>query len=63
MSNYLQKPQRQTFEYTQMKFYDNNNGVIKIYSVKSKLIDLYLLLIIVIYLFLVYVYSKVIRIK
>jgi len=60
MNNYLQKAQRQTFEYTQMKFYDNNNGVIKIYSVQSKLIDLYLLFMILIYLFLVYVYSKVI---
>lgn len=59
MSNYLQKSQRQVFDYTQMKFYDNNNGVIKIYSVKSKLIDLYLLFIILFYLFLVYVYTKV----
>jgi len=58
LSSYLQKPNRQVFEYKTMKFFDANNGIIKIYSVKSKLIDLYLLITILLYLFCIYVYTK-----
>jgi hypothetical protein len=59
-TSYLTKTQRQPFEYKEMRFYDTNAGSIKIYSAKSKLIDLYLLLIVLCYLFVVYVYTKVI---
>lgn len=56
---YLTKTQRQTFEFKDLKFFDTNSGSIKVYTVKSKLIDLYLLLLILIYLLLVYIYTKV----
>jgi hypothetical protein len=59
MSQYLQKSQRQPFEYKDIKLYDTNSGNIKIYSVKSKLIDLYLLLSVILYLFVLYIYTKV----
>ena len=59
MNSYLQKSQRQTFDYKGIKFYDSNSGNIRIYSVKSKIIDLYLLLTILLYLFVVYVFTKV----
>jgi hypothetical protein len=59
ISQYLQKTQRQPFDYKDIKFYDSNSGNIKIYSVKSKLIDLYLLLSVLLYLFVLYVYTKV----
>jgi Zn-dependent M28 family amino/carboxypeptidase len=58
-NNYLVKTKRQVFEYKDFKFFDSNSGNIKIYSVKSKLIDLYLLLAILFYLFAIYVYTKV----
>jgi hypothetical protein len=58
MNSYLLKTQRQTFEYKAMKFFDSNSGSIRIYSVKSKIIDLYLLIAILLYLFCVYVYTK-----
>jgi hypothetical protein len=58
-NNYLVKTQRQVFEYKDFKFFDSNNGGIKIYSVKSKLIDLYLLIAILFYLFAIYIYTKV----
>jgi hypothetical protein len=61
-NSYLTKTQRQAFEYKDMKFFDTNSGNIKIYSTKSKLIDLYLLVAILTYLFIVYVYTKVILI-
>ena len=57
-NTYLQKVKRQPFEYNETKFYDNNSGEIKIYSVKSKMIDLYLLLTIFAYLLVLYVYTK-----
>ena len=41
-----------------MKFYENNSGNIKIYSVKSKMIDLYLLFLIMVYLLIIYIYTK-----
>ena len=44
-----------------MKFYENNSGNIKIYSVKSKMIDLYLLFLIMIYLLIIYIYTKGIK--
>ena len=59
MNSYLQKTQRQAFEYKTLKFFDSNSGSIRIYSVKSKIIDLYLLLAILMYLFVVYLYTKV----
>ena len=57
-STYLQKVKRQSYEYTEMKFYENNSGNIKIYSVKSKMIDLYLLFLIMVYLLIIYIYTK-----
>jgi len=57
-SSYLSKVQRQVYEYKDMKFYDANSGTIKIYTVKSKMIDLYLLVIILFYLLLLYIYVK-----
>ena len=59
MNSYLQKTQRQVFEYKTLKFFDSNSGNIRIYSVKSKIIDLYLLVAILTYLFIIYVYTKV----
>ena len=59
MSQYLQKTTKQPFEYKDIKFYDTNSGSIRIYSVKSKLIDLYLLLAVILYLFVLYIYTKV----
>ena len=56
---YLTKVQRQTFEYKDLKFFDSNSGNIKVYTVKSKLIDLYLLVIIIVYLGLVFIYTRV----
>ena len=60
-STYLQKVKRQSYEYTEMKFYENNSGNIKIYSVKSKMIDLYLLFLIMVYLLIIYIYTKGIK--
>ena len=59
LSLYLTKVQRQSFEYKDLKFFDSNSGNIKVYTVKSKLIDLYLLLGILIYLLLVFIYTRV----
>jgi len=59
MSMYLSKTQRQTFEFKDLKFFDSNSGNIKVYTVKSKLIDLYLLMLILIYLLLVFIYTRV----
>jgi hypothetical protein len=59
LNSYLTKTTRQPFEYKDIKFYDSNSGSVKIYSVKSKLIDLYLLIAILFYLFVVYIYTKV----
>jgi hypothetical protein len=61
LSSYLSKATRQPFEYKDLKFFDSNSGSVKIYSVKSKLIDLYLLIAVLFYLFVVYVYTKVNR--
>jgi hypothetical protein len=58
MNSYLTKMQRQSFEYNDMKFFDQNSGVIKIYTVKSKMIDLYLLFSIIMYLLILYIYVK-----
>ena len=57
-NTYLQKVKRQGFDYNETKFYENNSGEIKIYSVKSKMIDLYLLVVIFVYLLVLYIYSK-----
>ncbi len=59
INSYLSKAQRQVFEYKDMKFFDSNSGMVKIYSVKSKLIDLYLLIAVLMYLFVVYIYTRV----
>lgn len=58
LQTYLKRPSRQPFEYKDLKFFDSNSGVIRVNIVKSKLIDMYLLFAIVIYLFLLYVYLK-----
>lgn len=58
MNSYLTKVQKQNFEYTDMKFYDSNSGIIKIYSVKSKMIDLYILFFILMYLLSLFIYVK-----
>jgi hypothetical protein len=57
-NSYLQRVKRESFEFNEIQFYENNSGDIKIYTVKSKIIDLYLLLGILIYLLLIYVYIK-----
>lgn len=61
ISSYLQKPLRQSVEYKEQRFFDTNSGVIKIYTVKSKLIDLYILVTILVYLLLLYIYTKGLR--
>lgn len=58
LKNYLSKLQRQVFEYKDIKFYDSASGTIKIYSVKSKMIDLYILFVVVIYLLGLYILIK-----
>ena len=57
-SSYLQRTKRDSFEFNDMNFYENNSGEIKVYMVKSKIIDLYLLFAILIYLFAIFVYIK-----
>ena len=58
LNTYLKEAKRMTFEYNEMKFYENNSGDVKVYSVKAKTIDLYLLVIIFVYLLVIYVYTK-----
>jgi hypothetical protein len=60
-NGYLHKVKRQNFEYNEIKFYENNSGEIKIFNVKSKMIDLYLLIGILIYLLIIYIYTKGIK--
>ena len=55
---YLQKVKRESFELKGIQFYENNSGDIKIYTVKSKIIDLYLLCAILLYLLFIYIYIK-----
>ena len=58
---YLQRVKRESFEYNDLQFYENNSGDIKIYTVKSKIIDLYLLFAILVYLLVIYIYIKGIK--
>lgn len=58
MSTYLTKVQKQSFEYKDLKFFDSNSGTIRVYTVKSKMIDLYLLGAVIMYLTVLYVYVK-----
>ena len=58
---YLQRVKRESFELNEIQFYENNSGDIKIYTVKSKIIDLYLLLGILFYLLFIYIYIKGIK--
>ena len=58
---YLQRVKRETFEFNDLQFYENNSGDIKIYTVKSKIIDLYLLFGILVYLLFIYIYIKGIK--
>ena len=55
---YLQRVKRESFEFNDLQFYEHNSGDIRIYTVKSKIIDLYLLLAILIYLLAIYIYVK-----
>lgn len=48
----------QTFEFTETKFFNSNSGNMRIYEVKTKLIDLYLIGIILSYLLCIFVYVK-----
>ena len=57
-NTYLQKAKRDSFEFNDYNFYENNSGDIKVYMVKSKIIDLYLLFAILVYLFGIFVYIK-----
>ena len=57
-SSYLQRTKRDSFEFNDYNFYENNSGDIKVYIVKSKIIDLYLLLAIFVYLLGIFVYIK-----
>ena len=59
LNSYLVKTQRQVFELKDYKFFNSNSGNIKIYTVKSKLIDLYLLILILFYLLAIYIFTKV----
>lgn len=56
--NYLIKCQRQSFEFKEVQFYDSNSGKIRVNNVKSKMIDLYILLAVVIYLVGLYIVFK-----
>jgi hypothetical protein len=58
---YLQRVKRESFEFNELQFYENNSGDIKIYTVKSKIIDLYLLFAILVYLLVIYIYIKGIK--
>ena len=60
-NSYLQRVKRESFEFNEIQFYENNSGDIKIYTVKSKIIDLYLLLGILVYLLFIYIYIKGIK--
>ena len=60
-NSYLQKIKKESFEFNEIQFYENNSGEIKIYTVKSKIIDLYLLFGILIYLLFIYIYVKGIK--
>ena len=57
-SSYLQRTKRDSFEFNDLNFYEHNSGDIKVYMVKSKIIDLYLLLAIFVYLFVIFIYIK-----
>ena len=57
-NSYLQRTKREAFEFNDYNFYENNSGEIKVYMVKSKIIDLYLLFAILVYLFVIFVYIK-----
>ena len=57
-NSYLQRTKRDAFEFNDYNFYENNSGEIKVYMVKSKIIDLYLLFAILVYLFVIFVYIK-----
>ena len=57
-NSYLQRVKRESFEFNDLQFYENNSGDIKIYTVKSKIIDLYLLFGILLYLLAIYIYIK-----
>ena len=57
-SSYLQRTKRDSFEFNDYNFYENNSGDIKVYMVKSKIIDLYLLMAIFVYLFGIFVEIK-----
>ena len=57
-NSYLQRTKRDGFEFNDFNFYENNSGEIKVYMVKSKIIDLYLLFAILVYLFAIFVYIK-----
>ena len=58
LNSYLQRTKRDSFDFNEYNFYENNSGEIKVYMVKSKIIDLYLLLAIFVYLFAIFVYIK-----
>lgn len=55
---YLTKLQKQSFEFKDIKFYDSNSGTVKVNSVKSKMIDLYILFGAIIYLLLLYILAR-----
>lgn len=55
---YLKKVKRQSFEFSEIKFYKHNSGNLKVFNVKSKMMDLYLLLTISSYLIVLFIYSK-----
>ena len=60
-NSYLQRVKRESFEFNEIQFYENNSGDIKIYTVKSKIIDLYLLFGILMYLLVIYIYIRGIK--
>ena len=58
LSSYLTKVTRQPFEYKDIKFFDSNSGIVKVYTTKSKMVDLYILFIVVVYLIILFIYVK-----
>lgn len=58
LSEYTQRTSKQAFEVKSIQLFDSNSGMLKVYSVKSKMIDLYILVGVFIYLFAVYLIFK-----
>ena len=58
LNSYTKKAKRQVFELRDIQFYSGNSGTVYIYNVKSKIIDLFLLVGAVLYLIVIFVFVK-----